>query len=366
MYRILIVDDEPHIREGITAKIDQCGNTSLTVSGAASNGSDALKWLQAHYADICITDIRMPVMDGIGLIRSIRVHYPWMQCFIVSSYDDFQYASQAIQLGVTDYILKPVEREVIKQSLHQASDRIAKSRADTAFKILVQKMHAARGLAGRWQDLLLTHQFDKYPLLVADTLSMMDEWVGGQYYLFDSLCKAWIQMVAEGVKLGELQWPPIRDEELGFESRQLPLAHARFYFRLCAVMRLEKGILHLMERLQNDDSKENSRIVQQIKGYIDRHYAEKINLEELADLIPISKSYLAVLFKQSTGQTIWNYLVDVRMKHAKLLLLDQQLKVYEIANKIGYENSEHFSKLFKGYFGITPKEYRRAMDLRPE
>ncbi|NOU91669.1 helix-turn-helix domain-containing protein [Paenibacillus sp. LMG 31456] len=80
----------------------------------------------------------------------------------------------------------------------------------------------------------------------------------------------------------------------------------------------------------------------------------------------MSRSYLTVLFKQSTGITIWSYLVEVRMNQAKLMLLDQQLKIYQVANLVGYENSEHFSKLFKEYFGVTPKEYRRLVELNVE
>jgi two-component system response regulator YesN len=124
--------------------------------------------------------------------------------------------------------------------------------------------------------------------------------------------------------------------------------------------------LNLIDLFKHGQQKENVKIAAQVKQYIDLHYAEKVNLEELADLIPISRSYLAVLFKQSTGQTIWNYLVEVRMNNAKLLLLDQQLKIYQIAHKVGYENSEHFSKLFKEYYGVTPKEYRRMIEMNVE
>ncbi|WP_284638257.1 response regulator transcription factor [Paenibacillus silviterrae] len=366
MKRILIVDDEQHIREGIAAKIEQCEEAAYLISGEAASGTQALDWLASHFADICITDIRMPVMDGLELIRCIKEKYPWMLCIIVSSYDDFHYAKQALQLGVKDYILKPIDREMLQESLAGVAMTIQQNRLDRAFQILVEKMHPSQGLMNRWKDLLETRQFSNYPLLVVDTLQMFEDWVHTDYYLFDALTAKWIEMVAKELNLEMPGQEELRSGDWG--DTELTLRHdsARFYFRLGAVMRLEKGMLSLIEVLKNSYQHENVKIIRQVKHYIDEHYAEKINLEELADLIPISRSYLAVLFKQSTGQTVWNYLVEVRMKNAKLLLLDQKLRIYEVAGKVGYENSEHFSKLFKEYYGVSPKDYRRMVDLHVE
>jgi two-component system response regulator YesN len=366
MKRILIIDDEQQIRAGVTAKVEQCGDEAMVVCGEASHGAEALEWLETNFADICITDIRMPVMDGLTMIPLLTHKYPWMQCIIISSYDDFQYAQRAIQLGVTDYILKPIERDALRQSLDHASQQIDQRRKDRAYHLMTKRIQQSQALVSRWKDLIVTRQFNKYPLLVTDTLSMMEEWCQGELYLLDALSYTWIQMVAAEVKLDQPGLTAIRDSELGFESVVLPHQSTRFYFRLCAVLRLERGILDLFNTAKNSSVPENAKVVSSVKQYICEHYPEKINLEELAALIPISKSYLTVLFKQSAGLTIWNYLVEVRMNHAKLMLLDQQLKIYQIANRVGYENSEHFSKLFKEYFGVTPKEYRRMVELNME
>ncbi|MCR8629970.1 response regulator [Paenibacillus radicis (ex Xue et al. 2023)] len=366
MKRILVIDDEQHIRAGVIAKVEQLGDETMQICGEASNGAEGLKWLESNYADICITDIRMPIMDGLTMIPLLEQRYPWMQCIIMSSYDDFQYAQRAIQLGVTDYILKPIEREILSESLDHACHQIDQRRKDRAYHVMAKRIHESQALMSRWKDLIVTRQFTKYPLLVADTLNSMEEWSQGALYLLEALSYTWIQMVAAEVKLGQPTMSAVSDSELGFESLVLHHEDARFYFRLSAVMRLERGILDLFEMVKGGAVQENAKVVGSVKQYIDEHYAEKINLEELADLIPMSRSYLTVLFKQSTGITIWNYLVEVRMNQAKLMLLDQQLKIYQIANRVGYENSEHFSKLFKEYFGVTPKEYRRLVELNVE
>lgn len=361
MYRILVVDDEPHIRQGIADKIEQF-DSSFAVCGSEANGSDALKWLESHDADICITDIRMPVMDGLDLVRQLQRGDRRILSIIVSSYDDFAYAKQAIELDVSDYILKPIDRAGLQKSLEHAAATIEKKRTDEANRLLVQKIGQYGDLLDRWHDVILTRQTDKYSLLVVDTLHMLESWVDGRYVWLDGLAAAWIRMVAAEVKLQAADDAGLPDSELGFDSPVLPLDQVRSYYRLRAVMRMEMSILRFFEQIGKSSQHVNMKLINTVKQYIDRHFTEKLNVEELADMIPVSRSYLTVLFKQGTGQTIWSYVTDVRMKHAKMLLGDGQWKVYEIANRIGYENCEHFTKVFKEYYGVTPKEFRRRLN----
>ncbi|NOU91670.1 response regulator [Paenibacillus sp. LMG 31456] len=275
MKRILVIDDEQHIRAGIIAKVEQLGDETMLVCGEAPNGTEGLKWLESNYADICITDIRMPIMDGLTMIPVLEQKYPWMQCIIISSYDDFQYAQRAIQLGVTDYILKPIEREALSQSLVHACQQVDQRRKDRAYHVMAKRIHESQALMSRWKDLILTRQFNKYPLLVADTLHSMEEWSGGAMYLLEALSFTWIQMVATEVKLGQPGLTAIKDSELGFDSKVLHHENARFYFRLSAVMCLERGILDLFEMVKGSSVQENAKVVGSVKQYINEHYAEK-------------------------------------------------------------------------------------------
>ncbi|WP_028549068.1 response regulator [Paenibacillus sp. UNC451MF] len=366
MLRILVVEDELPIRSGLIAKIEQCGDETLRISGEASDGKEALVWLETHYADICITDIRMPIMDGLELINEINQSYPWMKCIIVSSYDDFSYAKAALALHVTDYILKPVERSALRQALESAKAELHKERMDRAHKLLAEQLNHSHEIMKKWVDLIRTQQSDKYPLLVMDTLLAMEQWSGSDYYLLGPLSEAWIDMIAKEARLTIPDSYSITDHHLGYGKSGMPHQDKRFYFRLAAVMRLEQSMLQLIEQSKKDQPSEYAKMVTQVKAYIEQHFYEKINASELADLIPISRSYLAVLFKQHTGSTLLGYLTEVRMNNAKRLLLDQQQKIYEIANQVGYENSEHFAKIFKDFCGITPKEYRKRMGMVAE
>ena len=122
MYRILIVDDERIEREGIKYLIGrEKGDYEIC---EASNGKQALDVLHSKKVDLLMTDIRMPHMDGLELSRKAREEYSDLQIVIFSGYSDFSFAQEAIQYGVLDYVLKPVDPERFHQVLAKAQEEI--------------------------------------------------------------------------------------------------------------------------------------------------------------------------------------------------------------------------------------------------
>ncbi|MCK5129482.1 MAG: response regulator [Clostridiales bacterium] len=107
MYKLLIVDDEEEVRHGIVKKIDW-SQFNFVVIGEAENGREALDIIEDNIPDIIITDISMPLMNGLELAKSVKQSFPTVKIVILSGYDDFKFAQQAIKYGVSDYILKPV------------------------------------------------------------------------------------------------------------------------------------------------------------------------------------------------------------------------------------------------------------------
>ncbi len=104
MYRVLIVDDELPIREGLLLFAFE--KLECVVCGQAENGQKALEFLQANQVDILITDIRMPVMDGLRLIEVTKKSFPYLQYILISCLNDFKPVQHALKLGAVDYILK--------------------------------------------------------------------------------------------------------------------------------------------------------------------------------------------------------------------------------------------------------------------
>ena len=112
-YRLLLVEDEKWVRTALR-KVIQKTELPIDIVHEAANGMEAADWLKTNQAELVGTDIRMPVMDGLTLLKDIRENgYP-TDVVIVSGHDDFMYAQQALRQGAVDYLLKPVELEELK------------------------------------------------------------------------------------------------------------------------------------------------------------------------------------------------------------------------------------------------------------
>ncbi|MFC7679377.1 response regulator [Paenibacillus sp. GCM10028914] len=116
MYKIIIVDDEPIVREGIRNRISWADHGFECV-GVSENGQEALGMIAHFRPDVVMTDIYMPFMDGLELSRHVAEHYPGTKMIILTGYDDFEYAQQAVKLQVTDFILKPITSAELREVL---------------------------------------------------------------------------------------------------------------------------------------------------------------------------------------------------------------------------------------------------------
>lgn len=123
MYKVFIAEDEIVVREGLRNSI-QAGSGPFVLVGEASDGEMALSIMKDVKPDILITDIRMPFVDGLSLSRIIKKILPWIKIIIISGHDEFQYAQEAISIGVDEYILKPISASDMLLTLGKLVDRI--------------------------------------------------------------------------------------------------------------------------------------------------------------------------------------------------------------------------------------------------
>lgn len=252
MYRLLIVDDEPVIRNGIKRLIDF---DSLNISEVyeASDGAEALRIFDEKQPDIVLADINMPNMDGLTLARKMKEKKRSTKVAIITGYDYFEYAVTAIKSGVDDFILKPVSRNDIQELL---------------------------------QKLVSAVQEEESRKLVFEAMGNINSWSGAE-------------------------------SQKGTEYKD--------------------------------------QILQAMNQQLDNH---EFSLAMLAQKVSLSQGYLSILFKTIFGLPFQDFLISMRMEHSKILLLSTSLKVYEVAEKVGFDDSNYFSTSFKKHFGVSPNGFR--------
>ena len=121
-FQIILADDEQQILHGMERGIDWEG-LGFSVAGTAQNGKEALELMEEYHPDLVISDIKMPFMDGLTLCRLVKKELPDIRIVILSGYDDFNYAKQAISIGVEDYLLKPITKNAFIERLKEIHNR---------------------------------------------------------------------------------------------------------------------------------------------------------------------------------------------------------------------------------------------------
>ena len=107
-------------------------------------------------------------------------------------------------------------------------------------------------------------------------------------------------------------------------------------------------------------------IIDDIKDYVDKNYCEEIKISMFSEKYFVSKEYLSKLFKKKHGCGIYEYALNLRMSRAKELLLDPKLQIQQIAERLGYSNSNYFSKAFKNFYNLSPSEFREMNQIKTE
>lgn len=123
MIKVMLVEDEVGTRN-LLRIIVNWEEFHMKIVGEAQNGREALFRMQEEMPDLVVTDIKMPIMDGIALAEEIMEEYPAVKVIIVTAYDDFKYAQKALRAGAVDFILKPLKRQEVKDALLRVGRQI--------------------------------------------------------------------------------------------------------------------------------------------------------------------------------------------------------------------------------------------------
>ncbi len=141
MIKVVVAEDKPLILRSIKEKIRNWG-PEIEIAGEATNGEAALALIRELKPDVVFTDIRMPLMDGLKLIAEARESGPELHFVIISGYDEFEYARQAMKLEVSEYLLKPVKQEEINAIMDKISSKINAARLEKQKKLLLNILNS--------------------------------------------------------------------------------------------------------------------------------------------------------------------------------------------------------------------------------
>ena len=347
MYRLMIIDDEYMIHLSLRKLVETSG-LDITVTAEAEDGAEALELLDSSHPDIIVTDIRMPEVDGLAFIHAAQKRRKGIRFIILSGYNHFEYAQQAIQYGVSHFLLKPVDPDLFLQSLSLVYNDLN----NKEFRFIRQN---------EW--------LVKYQTLVKELASEI--WSAddakAQNALLD-VCQHY-----NDIEPGELSFPQFAGNLLALTEEHLK---ARSFSRsesreedatiwpsdpeACTLL-LQDLITRFILEIKGSRNLGARHNILKATRFIEEHYGdESLSLTKVAASLGMSDAYLSRSFKEEMNINFVKYLIKVRLDKAKQLLETDSCSAAEAAYQVGFTDYSHFSRTFKKHFGLGPSEYRKS------
>ena len=287
--------------------------------------------------DILITDIKMPVVSGIELIERAKGMNQLIQCIVLSGFDEFDLAQSVMEKGVRHYLLKPCTKDKVESAVNEC---ITQLEIDKKRSILNEK--SRKRIIDRIIAELLDLASEKSDITIEKIQNIMSTYSDSQI---------WKECA---VTLVLMYWAQI-DSQIAVKQIQDIYDDQNACFAY-----VQQTLLKMVESGNNEES-----YLDKIKKYVDDNYPNSwLTIKQVAEnVVYMNAQYIGKQFYKKMGVTFSQYLLSVRMEHAKQLLLDQeQIKMFEIAERIGLgHNIQYFFYLFKRYCGMTPKEYQKHL-----
>lgn len=535
--RLLIAEDELWLRKRLVSTIDW-SSYGISEVYEAEDGGEALEIALKEKPDIVITDIRMPELSGIDLMKKLNENSIFSKMIVVSGYDDFEYAQGALRMGAINYLLKPVDEEELLDSVKRCVEELKKEKnKETVFdkqsaasEMLMEHIYEDlifETSEKRTEELLqkLSRKEIGFPFQSAAVVNMQvrehtffvndkvksDMWSvyqwlrrnlqedcyecqylymrGSQIVLllfgddpeakFMERVENWVQLILEALQKElnislfmaagdvtddfsgihrsyEMEQKKIKEKraeekrilalrnqeteqelntrfddvygEYDFkllikeirngdsekaqtelqailqssyrrlqsaDMMKLQLFYMNFINRIAGaclpeceayadelamqcmtVMReliyigsdtivtemwdcLKKFVEKLVEVYQENNGKRKHWMLDQVLQYVEENYNTALSTKDIAGRFFMNTSYFSKLFHEQMGCTFSNYLINVRVEKAKMMLTQTNMKLYDIAEAVGYTNVQYFSTIFKEKEGLTPSAFRQ-------
>ncbi len=365
MYTLLIADDETDERTLIRFLLNEFKNTFHILE--AKNGREALLLLTDNHVDVLLSDIQMPFLNGIELVRQVKEKNPDIEVLFFSGYDDFSYVKAALSLKAVNYILKPVDPDEFHKLLTEIVDRLDSRKIEfsKSEKYIEEHFHdIAHNMpiknpspASIDEDTnLLLHDIESsIKMKQAAHLSEQVHTLLDKYTDIPKLSHIYIRHVCTTLLKMLISALPVQTDE----DLQNAVKEIYSFRRFSDIIKMIEHYLDLVINIFEQEQNTSNYAIYQVEQYIRLHYHEDITLNSLADLVYLNPNYLSNVFAQVTGCTLNRYIKQIRMEKAQELLLNTNMKVSDISQAVGYPNTSYFCKSFQKMFGATPERFRQ-------
>ena len=343
-YRVVIIDDEAWTRDTIR-RIGHWHEFGFQIVGEAADGVSGLECIRQLRPHLIITDMKMPGIDGSQLLRALEENEIRAKVIVVSGYYDYEYARQALNSHVADYLLKPINEEEFNSRLCACAEE------------LKREDHGALSAEG---------------ILVGN---VEPGWLKGYLECREGLGRSFDNSSEKGVhatleKLEELFYS-LKDDETRFkmlikanydiqslleetiiakygeDCETLPLTDISFTIHENSTVRdlaehyrqVTSRIIFAVTAQQQSKRKIDISLVRE---FLDTHYTQSITLEDMAKRFFVSKEYLSSVFKKEVGVNFTEYQTSVRMGKAKEMILEYGIPIQKVSEMVGYTDLAHF------------------------
>lgn len=407
--KVHIIEDEPYIRMELM-EIIEWESYGFTIVGESKNGKEALKSLEKNSVDLIITDIEMPHMNGVEFLKNIRERGWDIEVVFLTGFSEFQYAREGAKLNIVDYLLKPIDTNQLIDVLNRVKSKVLEKqiKGNKSYNKELVSKQMIDIIQGKIKDEeIINNHIDRDYVVVAN-INIKDfddegeQWLkDGNYYIYMDKIKDKINNVFklymvkfievdlgsyicilqlkldEGYMILEEKMKDIENEinlnesfsieiGLGYICNKLNIRNSYFEAKKQIYNKQIKRFKNVFDFEVNNENKVDNKvsykdeIVKKSKLYVKENIEGEITLNVVAQYLNISKNYFCSMFKQETGINFLNYIVQQKIERAKKMLVEENMKVYEVSERLGYSDTTYFSKLFKRNVGVTPQEYKRG------
>lgn len=392
-WRILIADDEPKIRSGLSGQIARM-DLDAEVCALAEDGEMALALAERERPDILLVDINMPFMNGLQFIEALKRTRSDVKIIVITGYEKFEYARSALDLDVYAYLLKPIDLKELKRVIQSAVLQLEQERAHRRhFEWAIAQINSKRDSL---QEVFLRDA-------ISERLDVEEIREFGVYFSIPmNCCLNLMLIVVRSANAGMKPWTRLLQRYTVQERVEADAAIGLGFH--CLFLDDRDNIVMLYEAAEGTDDAIRRRVREALEGelgvdvqceivngvgisaiaeayesalgrlearedlspvvasareYIAKNYADPdLEVNGVAEKLSIHPVYLSRLMKQELGMPFARYLTQVRIGRALELMTRPNVKIWQIAEDVGYRSANQFSAAFKRVLGISPAEYR--------